>query len=231
MMITRSRKRESQSNADDESRASLMQQIELEKLSSKRYDVNLSENGLQLLISPLENSDHEMKRPDKMVIEFLLSLPVDIEKECMDLFKQNMQYFYENSSFGFDQNEKVEEFRHSNAQFLVCRECVSSSICAFCHFRFEEDMLYIWEIQINNKNQGLGLGRLLMSILDLVTLSRGLRKIMLTAFIANQNAVEFYKKLGFKVDKSETPKDADYLIFYKYMSLSQRSKRRNHRKR
>ena len=139
--------------------------------------------------------------------------------------------FNSNSSFGFDQNEKVEEFRHSNAQFLVCRECVSSSICAFCHFRFEEDMLYIWEIQINNKNQGLGLGRLLMSILDLVTLSRSLRKIMLTAFIANQNAVEFYKKLGFKVDKSETPKDADYLIFYKYMSLSQRSKRRNHRKR
>jgi N-alpha-acetyltransferase 40 len=47
-----------------------------------------------------------------------------------------------------------------------------------------------------------GMGKLLMGLLDIVAANiKGVEKVMLTVFLRNDKAVQFYRKIGFKIDR------------------------------
>lgn len=59
---------------------------------------------------------------------------------------------------------------------------------------------YCFEIQIIAEYRGMGLGRKLMNILINIGKDNKMDKVMLTVFKKNTNAIQFYRKLGFKPD-------------------------------
>mmetsp|Transcript_22259 Transcript_22259/g.65946 ORF Transcript_22259/g.65946 Transcript_22259/m.65946 type:complete len:267 (-) Transcript_22259:575-1375(-) len=100
-------------------------------------------------------------------------------------------------------------------------------VLAFCHFRFvpddderpKEEVLYLFEIQVHASAQRCGMGRRLMSLMEIVALRIGMRKVMLTVFKSNKSAMGFYlEKMKYVVDDSSPSKfgeDADYEILSK----------------
>lgn len=87
------------------------------------------------------------------------------------------------------------------------------------------EVIYCYEIHLNPKAQGLGLGKMLMLTLEKIGERIGLEKAMLTVFKSNTRAMNLYQKsLGFVVDEFSPPprrlrngtvKEADYLILSK----------------
>ena len=210
----------SETKGNDFKHKSFFVDFDVEFLSSKSFAIEKINNGYGLHLSPMQNKTSMPLMP--MTINMYQNLPKELERPCMKLFTENMKEFYESSSWGLDTGDKLAELRHENAKYLVVHE--NDSICAFCHFRFEdEEVLYIWELQVSDEYRGIGLGRLLMSIVEKVALSQGRTKMMLTVFTTNVGARTFYKRLGFKSDR-ESPRNADYVILFK---LPQRKLRRS----
>jgi len=99
-------------------------------------------------------------------LEFRSKLDDKLEAECVRLFLDNMKEEYERSSWGLDMDEKLREFRHEDARFLILRNSECGGMNAFSHIRFEEDgILFVWEIQVEACCRGLGQGGLLMAII------------------------------------------------------------------
>ena len=82
------------------------------------------------------------------------------------------------------------------AWYLVAREADGSPV-AFSHFRYEmeheEEVLYVYEIQLEEKVRRKGLGRFMMMVLELLSNKADMRKIMLTCFKHNPLAHKFFK--------------------------------------
>lgn len=112
------------------------------------------------------------------------------------------------------------------------------AVLGFVHYRFELDdeddpiapVSYVYELQIRSMQQKSGLGKRLMSIIELLALKSRMEKVMLTVFKVNTKAMGFYlHKMKYKVDESspsnfqgEENENCDYEILSK--SLVMRSK-------
>jgi len=68
---------------------------------------------------------------------------------------------------------------------------------------FDDDVLYCYEIQLEESCRGKGLGKFMMKVLELLTIQAGLLKTMLTVFKHNTKAVTFFKE-GLKYSLDET---------------------------
>jgi len=144
-------------------------------------------------------------------------------KECLNLFERNMGELYRNSSWGLDMEEKLTEFRHNKARFLLLLDD-HQKLVGFVHFRFEYDdeespsctVLYVYEIQIESVFRRCGIGKKLMGITECIARNESMTKILLTVFKSNQEAMSFYtKKMGFNIDEtspSEFGQSVDYEI-------------------
>ncbi|KAF7867244.1 hypothetical protein EAF04_005327 [Stromatinia cepivora] len=83
-------------------------------------------------------------------------------------------------------------------------------------------VIYLYEIHLSEELRGTGLGIHLMSLLTSIARAiPGVEKTMLTCFTANEEALSFYKKLGYEKDEySPEPKrlkggkavESDYVI-------------------
>ncbi|KAJ8338038.1 hypothetical protein SKAU_G00370040 [Synaphobranchus kaupii] len=150
----------------------------------KKYD----RNGLNLQI--------ECKR-----VSTLNSSTVDWAYE---LTRTNMQTLYEQSEWGWKEREKKEEMMDERAWYLLVRDIDSAPI-AFSHFRFDvecgEEVLYCYEVQLENKMRRKGLGKFLIQILQLIANSTQMKKVMLTVFKHNHGAYQFFREaLQFEID-------------------------------
>lgn len=143
---------------------------------------------------------------------------------------------YEKSSWGWNEVEKLSEWKHSRTRFLVVTKNDLESdqsdiihvnenppseqgVIGFMCFRYEigadknECVLYVYELHIDPEYQRQGLGEDLMLMARCLAVGFKMDKIMLTVFRTNDIALKFYNKLNFKPDKSSPGKDeADYLI-------------------
>ena len=95
---------------------------------------------------------------------------------CLKLFEDNMKVYYENSSWGFNLDDKKEEFVHPKAKFLLLfvnsdsednssttrtGEDNTKQLIGFVHFRYEwndddeptHPVLYCYELQITKQYQ------------------------------------------------------------------------------
>ncbi|XP_041037947.1 N-alpha-acetyltransferase 40 [Carcharodon carcharias] len=126
---------------------------------------------------------------------------------AVELTKTNMQTMYEQSEWGWKDREKKEEMTDERAWYLVAREGDSAVPAAFSHFRFDvecgEEVLYCYEVQLENRVRRKGLGKFLMQILQLLANSTQMKKVMLTVFKHNRGAYQFFREaMQFDIDES-----------------------------
>lgn len=165
-------------------------------------------------------------------------------ESCLGLFQNNMGEMYKRSSWGLNMKEKKDELMHPHARFLIVTGSIDSNtyndndvnqsqnseekdtILAFAHFRFEVDdedepsqeVLYLYELQIDSLVQRNGLGKRLMHIIEMMAAQMKMRKVMLTVFKSNLNAMNFYESLSYSIDDtspSQFGEDVDYEILSK----------------
>lgn len=89
---------------------------------------------------------------------------------------------------------------------------------AYSHFRFDyeqeksSNVLYMYELQVEERVRGKGIGRFFMQILELFAIKHGFPYVMLTVFPSNKNAMAFYQKLRYEVDPISPSKDLQYIV-------------------
>jgi ribosomal protein S18 acetylase RimI-like enzyme len=147
-------------------------------------------------------------------------------EELLSLFERNMGELYKNSSWGLDTEEKSAELKHAKARYLLVETSKGNQLAGFVHFRFVYDdeeqpteaVLYVYEIQIDEKFRRQGLGKKLMGISEQIGAKAEVSKVLLTVFKSNQAAMEFYKRLDYGIDYSSPSnhnEPADYEILSK----------------
>ena len=166
--------------------------------------------------------------------------------DYQDLFEHNMTDLYRASNWGLNLSKKAKELKHERARFLVITKesnngtdsirQSSAEVIAFSHFRYEFDdeeqpkypVLYIYELQVKQEFQRHGLGRKLMTLMELMALKYSMTYVMLTVFKLNVTAMTFYlNKMRYSIadqspskfvtdeDESQT---VDYEILWKLVS-------------
>lgn len=154
---------------------------------------------------------------------------------CFLLVKDNLQTFYEHSSWGWDEDAKRQELKEPGTKYILlhpAREHVSTEGPVDEGFGFlscqivvedDEPVIYCYELQLCKALQGLGLGSRLMTIMHSLAERLCMTRAFLTVFTDNELACKFYEKLGYTRHKS-SPRDrtlrgrkvrADYRILSK----------------
>uniref|UniRef100_UPI00358FE006 N-alpha-acetyltransferase 40 isoform X2 n=1 Tax=Myxine glutinosa TaxID=7769 RepID=UPI00358FE006 len=111
--------------------------------------------------------------------------------------KTNMQAMYDKSDWGWSDQAKRDELQHADAWYLIAREADQKPV-AFSNFRFDLDygkpVLYCYEIQLEEKVHGNGLGTFLMRALHAIASSARMNKVVLTVFKHNVGARKFFSQ-------------------------------------
>ena len=63
------------------------------------------------------------------------------------------------------------------------------------------EVIYVYEIHLAETLRGGGIGRHLMGMVEEIGRKVGVDKVMLTVFVANERARQFYERLGYGVDE------------------------------
>ena len=135
------------------------------------------------------------------------------------LTKENMEAIYNACEWKWDDSVKLKELSHSKNRFLQSVD-LGGSVTGFVCFRFLVDdkrpVLYVYELQVRAAHAGKGIGKSLMAELERLCMQQapGIQAILLTCFKHNEAAILFYKKLGFKPDKT-SPDNRSYVILSK----------------
>jgi len=147
------------------------------------------------------------------------SLSSKLLKWTLDLLTRNMRSMYKKSSWGWKPKEKKAEMTEDAARFLIA--FLDDTPVAFSHFRFDMDysheVVYCYEIQLEEHVRTLGLGRHLMTTLEVFAAALNLDKIVLTVFKHNPEGIGFFRKIGYNVDESspEENEGKSYFILSK----------------
>lgn len=169
------------------------------------------------------------RRKSNLSVTFSLSSQISEERfqQILNLFERNMGEMYKNSSWGLNLDEKSAELRDDKARFLLVLDD-EEKLSGFVHFRFEYDdeespscaVLYLYEIQIESMYRRCGVGKRLMKIAEGIAREQSMKKIVLTVFKKNQQAMEFYTKtLGYVIDESSPSTIGDRHYDYEILCL------------
>merc|ERR1719190_13137 len=116
----------------------------------------------------------------------------------VDLMERNMKEMYVKSEWGWNAENKKAGLMEEAAWYLLAREAETNKPLAFSHFRFDmdhdDDVLYVYEIQLEESARKKGLGKFMMKVLELLMIKAEMTKIMATVFKHNPGAVDFFKK-------------------------------------
>lgn len=227
-----------------------LKDIKLAISEAKNQDhfASLPESFLKVATASSPSSELDERNKDvtsARIDHFASPLSPGILDQCLKLFEENMGDLYRSSNWGLDLDEKRKELTHDDARFLIVfaddEELDAAtidgisptipSVLGFAHFRYEEDdeddptapVSYIYELQIQSKQQKVGLGKRLMNIVEMLALKSRMQKVMLTVFKANSNAMRFYlNKMKYEVDEcspsnfeGEENESCDYEILSK----------------
>jgi ribosomal protein S18 acetylase RimI-like enzyme len=128
----------------------------------------------------------------------------DILEKCFKLIEETSADDYRNSEIKWSASQKRKEMRLPDMKYLVYRHRETGQVIGFTSFMvtYEDgyEVVYVYEIHLLQDWQGKGLGKRLMSIVDIISSKVGVGKIMLTVFKANTKAIQWYDKLGYTED-------------------------------
>ncbi|KZS03007.1 N-alpha-acetyltransferase 40 [Daphnia magna] len=143
--------------------------------------------------------------------------------QLFELLKKNMKQMYEESAWGWNEKDKFFEMTENSAWYLIASTKEGKTI-AFSHFRFDMDyglpVLYCYELQLELECRHKGLGRFMLQVLELMAFSANLRKVVLTVFVHNLNAVGFFKSHGYVVDETSPASTLEEQFDYEILSKS-----------
>nr|CAG4642241.1 EOG090X0MNC [Eurycercus lamellatus] len=146
---------------------------------------------------------------------------------AFDLLKRNMKKMYEESAWGWDEKEKHKEMTESGAWYLIAYNSDGKPL-AFSHFRFDVDyghpVLYCYELQLEVECRRKGLGRFMLQVLELMAFRNNMEKIVLTVFLHNPGAVNFFKSLGYVLDGTSPVSTLEEQFDYEILSKPNRRK-------
>ena len=156
--------------------------------------------------------------------------PADFEA-CFRLVESTSASAYAASSVGWSAKKKRKEMRLPDLRYLLVKSVGSATtgvVDGFLSFMltYEDgrEVIYCYELHLPLELRGGGLGGHLMRTVEGIGMRVGVEKAMLTVFVANAGAVEFYHRLGYEEDEySPKPrklrngviKQADYVILSK----------------
>lgn len=159
--------------------------------------------------------------------------------DCFRLVRDTSSADYKASADGWHPGKKRKEMRLRDLRYILlgrselwCPEGESCSLVdGFLSFMLTwEDgveVIYCYEIHLDEHVRGRGVGKRLMGCLEEVGRKAGVEKAMLTVFKKNKVAVQFYERLGYEEDEfSPRPKrlrngvvkELDYVIMSKSLN-------------
>jgi len=208
------------------------ERLEMEKLMNSRVQLVKAANSVE---DPLENLP-SFKKFEKNGMNVMISAErlTDLDKDTrfwlMDLITRNMKALYEKSDWGWKTANKEEEMFDDRAWYLLARDMDNEgNLLAFSHFRFDMDyddeVLYVYEIQLEDSIRRKGLGRFMMQVLEIMAFKADMRKIMVTIFKHNPGAQKFFKE-ALKYEIDETCPVDDVYEQYDYQILSKFNRRK-----
>jgi N-alpha-acetyltransferase 40 len=150
---------------------------------------------------------------------------------CMDLIELTSAGHYKASEMGWSRSKKMKEMRHPAMRYmLLCqsqghKEAETGGFLAF--MITEEDgyeIIYCYELHLQPRMQGMGTGKGLMELMEMIGAKVMVEKAMLTVFRSNERAVKAYQKWGYRPDqfspeprrlRDGTVKELTYIILSK----------------
>ncbi|XP_021748440.1 N-alpha-acetyltransferase 40-like isoform X1 [Chenopodium quinoa] len=144
-----------------------------------------------------------------------------LKQYAQKLVKQNMEQYY-GTEWAKEEKVKCREMVAPEARYIFVYEVPTvlsntkkrlmptnehkGDVVGFVHYRFimEEELpvLYVYELQLEQRIQGKGLGKLLMQLLELIAHKNCMATLMLTVQKANLSAMFFYtSKLGYCISR------------------------------
>ncbi|XP_020548421.1 N-alpha-acetyltransferase 40 isoform X2 [Sesamum indicum] len=159
-------------------------------LHRKRYIQNLLKLNMEAPYGPEWPAEEKIKRREM------------VAKEACYIF------VYEISS------EDVDEMSRLGDRAKTC-SC-EGPIVGFVHYRFileeEVPVVYVYELQLEPRVQGKGLGKFLMQLIELIACKNRMGAVVLTVQRANLSAMDFYiGKLGYTIS-AISPSRVDPLL-------------------
>jgi GNAT superfamily N-acetyltransferase len=171
------------------------QRLAQERLVNQRVAIVKKANDLSDPMSLLPSFKQFDKNGLKVSLttEKATSLTDDVKDQLFGLLEKNMKDMYQKSKWGWNAKNKREEMFEENAWYMLARDN-SGRLLAFSHFRFDMDwddeVLYVYEIQLEDDVRRRGLGKHMMRTLELLAFKADMRKIMLTVFKHNPEVSE-----------------------------------------
>ena len=153
---------------------------------------------------------------------------------CFDLLFATSYGAYSRSSQGWSSTKKQKEMRLPDLRYLLIKPSKTMSdqdIRGFISFMltYEDghEVIYCYEIHLDVKLQGYGVGTYLIGLMEHAGRRAGVEKAMLTVFVENKTALAFYQKLGYSKDdyspeprrlRNRVVKKPDYVILSKLLN-------------
>ncbi|MCJ1285961.1 hypothetical protein MMC26_005303 [Xylographa opegraphella] len=123
---------------------------------------------------------------------------------CFNLIATTSASTYTASSKGWHPRRKQKEMRLPDLRYFLVKRTPDSPPEGFLSFMLTyedgKEVLYVYEIHFAETLRRGGLGKRLMGLVEEVGRKVGVEKAMLTVFVANEDARNFYEKLGYDVD-------------------------------
>ncbi|KAI4160246.1 MAG: hypothetical protein L6R39_000241 [Caloplaca ligustica] len=122
--------------------------------------------------------------------------------QCFDLVASTSANAYAASSIGWSTVKKRKEMKLPDLRYLLVHQdaCVEGFLSFMLTYEDGHETVYCYELHIDARLQKQGIGKHLMSLMEHIGSSAGVKKSMLTVFVENGAALRFYEKLGYTED-------------------------------
>jgi ribosomal protein S18 acetylase RimI-like enzyme len=147
---------------------------------------------------------------------------------CLTLIELTSAEDYRHSETKWSVAKKRKEMKLPDMKYIVL---TTTEVVGFISFMitYEDgyEVAYIYEIHLQPKCQGKGMGKKLVEVVEVIGRKVGVTKAMLTVFTSNRRALDWYGHLGYREDefspgprrlRNGTVKEATYKILSKPLS-------------
>jgi len=154
-------------------------------------------------------------------------IDLDMKNWVMALFEKNMRGIYEKSKMGWNDEEKMNELLDDDAWYLIATDNETDFPRAFAHFGYDmengDDVLFVYEIQLEECVRRKGLGKFIMKMLELMMIKTNLLRILLIVFKHNEIGNKFFKEaLKYEINPASAL-DEDKVDTFDYEVLSRKN--------
>ncbi len=140
-------------------------------------------------------------------VEFSPKLKKNDLEWCFDITQSHMEEVYDASGYGWDDDDKERELTEQGARFLLIREAETNELRGFVHFRFTvqgevidqmigQTCLYVMDIQFAADIQRKGLGKHVLSLLELIARKQQMSRVTIPIFLGDEKTKSWLTKQG-----------------------------------